>query len=51
LPGTQAIGAAFGGRVIRAPHVMHGKTSEIHHDGKTIFRKLPQIFRLRGTTR
>src|SRR5271170_3492207 len=42
--GHQAIGAAFGGRVIRAPHVMHGKTSEIHHDGKTIFRKLPQDF-------
>jgi para-aminobenzoate synthetase component 2 len=42
--GHQAIGAAFGGRVIRAPQVMHGKTSEIHHDGKTIFRKLPQDF-------
>ncbi len=42
--GHQAIGAAFGGRVIRAPHVMHGKTSEIHHDGKTIFRGLPQDF-------
>jgi para-aminobenzoate synthetase component II len=42
--GHQAIGAAFGGRVIRAPQVMHGKTSEIHHDGKTIFRDLPQNF-------
>ena len=42
--GHQAIGAAFGGKVIRAPHVMHGKTSEIHHDGKTIFRSLPQDF-------
>jgi anthranilate synthase/aminodeoxychorismate synthase-like glutamine amidotransferase len=42
--GHQAIGEAFGGRVIRAPHLMHGKTSEIHHDGKTIFRKLPQPF-------
>jgi len=42
--GHQAIGAAFGGRVIRAPKVMHGKTSEIHHDGKTIFRGLPQNF-------
>ena len=42
--GHQAIGAAFGGRVIRAPQVMHGKTSEIHHDGKTIFRELPQDF-------
>ena len=42
--GHQAIGAAFGGRVIRAPQMMHGKTSEIHHDGKTIFRDLPQDF-------
>jgi para-aminobenzoate synthetase component 2 len=42
--GHQAIGAAFGGRVIRAAQVMHGKTSEIHHDGKTIFRGLPQDF-------
>ena len=42
--GHQAIGAAFGGRVIRAEKVMHGKTSEIHHDGKTIFRDLPQDF-------
>jgi anthranilate synthase/aminodeoxychorismate synthase-like glutamine amidotransferase len=42
--GHQAIGAAFGGRVVRAKQVMHGKTSEIHHDGKTIFRGLPQDF-------
>lgn len=42
--GHQAIGAAFGGRVIRAPKLMHGKTSEIEHDGKTIFRDLPQPF-------
>jgi anthranilate synthase/aminodeoxychorismate synthase-like glutamine amidotransferase len=42
--GHQAIGAAFGGRVIRASQVMHGKTSEIHHDGKTVFRDLPQDF-------
>ncbi len=42
--GHQAIGAAFGGSVIRAPKIMHGKTSEIVHDGKTIFRKLPQRF-------
>lgn len=42
--GHQAIGAAFGGRVIRAPKLMHGKTSLIHHDGKTIFRGLPQDF-------
>lgn len=42
--GHQAIGHAFGGRVIRAPQLMHGKTSEIHHDGRTIFRGLPQPF-------
>lgn len=42
--GHQAIGAAFGGRVIRAKKVMHGKTSEIHHDGRTVFRELPQDF-------
>ncbi len=40
--GHQAIGAAFGGRIIRAPEIFHGKTSEIRHDGKTIFRGLPQ---------
>jgi para-aminobenzoate synthetase component 2 len=42
--GHQAIGAAFGGKIVRAPKLMHGKTSEITHDGKTIFRKLPQRF-------
>jgi para-aminobenzoate synthetase component II len=42
--GHQAIGYAFGGRVIRAPELMHGKTSRIHHDNKTIFRKLRQDF-------
>src|SRR5579862_4701001 len=42
--GHQAIGAAFGGKVIRAPKLMHGKTSEIAHDGKTIFRDLPKPF-------
>ena len=42
--GHQAIGEAFGGRVIRAKELMHGKTSAIHHDGKTIFRGLPQDF-------
>jgi para-aminobenzoate synthetase component 2 len=42
--GHQAIGEAFGGRVIRASQIMHGKISAIHHDGKTIFRGLPQGF-------
>ena len=39
--GHQAIGAAFGGEIVRAPKLMHGKTSEVQHDGKTIFRGLP----------
>jgi len=39
--GHQAMGAAFGGNVIRASNLMHGKTSEIEHDGKTIFRGIP----------
>jgi anthranilate synthase component 2 len=38
--GHQAIGAAFGGEVVRAPQLMHGKTSEVEHDGKTIFSGL-----------
>ena len=38
--GHQAIGAAFGAKVVRAPTLMHGKTSSIEHDGKTIFRGL-----------
>jgi anthranilate synthase/aminodeoxychorismate synthase-like glutamine amidotransferase len=42
--GHQALGAAFGGRVGRAPHLMHGKTSQISHDGRTIFQKLPSPF-------
>jgi anthranilate synthase/aminodeoxychorismate synthase-like glutamine amidotransferase len=36
--GHQAIGEAFGGKVVRAKNLMHGKTSEVEHDGKTIFR-------------
>jgi len=39
--GHQAIGAAFGGKVVRAPKVMHGKVSQIEHDGKTVFRGAP----------
>jgi len=42
--GHQAIGQAFGGRVIRAPYLMHGKTSLIIHDGETIFKNLPNPF-------
>ena len=40
--GHQAIGAAFGGEVVRAEKLMHGKTSVVAHDGRTIFRDLPQ---------
>jgi anthranilate synthase/aminodeoxychorismate synthase-like glutamine amidotransferase len=39
--GHQAIGAAFGGSVVRAPKLMHGKTSQVEHDGKTIFAGIP----------
>lgn len=42
--GHQAIGAAFNGDVVRADRLMHGKTSMIHHDGKTIFTGLPNPF-------
>ncbi len=42
--GHQSIGDAFGGHVIRAPYLMHGKTSMIYHDGKTIFTGLPNPF-------
>ncbi len=39
--GHQAIGAAFGAKIVRAPKLFHGKTSEIEHDGKGIFRSVP----------
>ncbi len=42
--GHQAIAFAFGGRVVRAPRIMHGKTSPIHHDGKGAFKGLPNPF-------
>ena len=42
--GHQAIGQAFGGKVVRAARVMHGKTSRIGHDGKGIFEKIPNRF-------
>ena len=42
--GHQAIGQAFGGRVVRAPEIMHGKTSPIIHDGRTVFAGLSNPF-------
>ena len=42
--GLQCIGQVFGGKVIRSPQVMHGKISEINHDGKGIFDGLPNPF-------
>jgi anthranilate synthase component II len=42
--GHQAIGAAFGGDVVRAPSLMHGKTSMVHHEGQGVFRDLPTPF-------
>ncbi len=38
--GHQALGAAFGGQVVRAPQLMHGKTSAVEHDGRTIFSNI-----------
>lgn len=42
--GHQAVAAAFGGRVVRAPRVMHGKVSDVHHEGVGIFRGVPSPF-------
>lgn len=42
--GHQSLAAAFGGTIIRAPRLMHGKTSMIRHDGRTIYRQLPNPF-------
>jgi anthranilate synthase/aminodeoxychorismate synthase-like glutamine amidotransferase len=42
--GHQCIGEAFGGNIVRAERLMHGKTSPIHHDGRTIFRGVPDPF-------
>jgi len=42
--GHQCVGAAFGGRIIRAQRLMHGKTSPVYHDGKTIYKNLPNPF-------
>ncbi len=42
--GHQTIGEVFGGKVIRADKILHGKTSEIHHDGKTIFKNIENPF-------
>ena len=42
--GHQSIGQAFGGEIIRAREVMHGKTSQIYHNGKTIFQGIPNPF-------
>ena len=43
--GLQSIGQAYGGKVVRAPYLMHGKTSEVCHDNRTIFRGLPYRFK------
>ncbi|MBI2066659.1 MAG: aminodeoxychorismate/anthranilate synthase component II [Deltaproteobacteria bacterium] len=42
--GHQSIGQAFGGKIVRAKKVMHGKTSMIHHDGKTLFQNISNPF-------
>ncbi len=42
--GHQAMGYVYGGKIVKAPVLMHGKTSTIKHDGKTIFKNIPQEF-------
>ena len=42
--GHQAIGEVFGGKVVHAPKLMHGKTSPIRHDGKSVFKDIPNDF-------
>jgi anthranilate synthase component 2 len=42
--GHQCIGQVYGGRVVRAPEIMHGKTSLVHHDGTGVFAGLPSPF-------
>ncbi|NTW06719.1 MAG: aminodeoxychorismate/anthranilate synthase component II [Syntrophaceae bacterium] len=42
--GHQAIGEALGGKVVRAGQIMHGKTSEVYHDGQGMFRDIPNPF-------
>ena len=42
--GQQSIGAVFGGQIVRAQKVMHGKTSPIHHSGEGVFKDLPSPF-------
>jgi len=41
--GMQCIGQVYGGEIVRAPRVMHGKTSEIRHDGRGVFEGLPDV--------
>jgi para-aminobenzoate synthetase component II len=42
--GHQSIGAAFGAKIIHAPRLMHGKTSQVYHDGRTLFKKVNDPF-------
>ncbi len=42
--GHQSIGKAFGGKIVRAPKLFHGKTSDIFHDGRTIYKGIPKPF-------